>query len=142
MEDAATDVKGGKTRPRPEYHEGELTLHDYFEAAYRNPRPRNGASGATVRGQDGLQAAFIIKISGNRLTGAAYHCSTCVTLVALCEHLAGLIAGRTVSEARRWTAGDLLAMHPEIPPERLDRAHLAIAALRAALPGSDNRGQP
>jgi NifU-like protein involved in Fe-S cluster formation len=75
---------------------------------------------------------FWIRTAGERIIAADYRCSTCITLVALCEHLAELLIGFTADQAVQYTADRLLALHPEIPPERRNRAALAIDAMQSA----------
>ena len=75
---------------------------------------------------------FRFEADGERITKADYRCTTCVTLVALCEHLAELAEGMRLSDAARYEPEVLIGKHPEIPPERRDRAGLAAEALRAA----------
>jgi hypothetical protein len=62
-----------------------------------------------------------------------YRCTTCMTLIALCEHAAEQIRGVTPDRARNLTADEILVFHPEIPSSRRSRANLAIAAIRASL---------
>ena len=62
-----------------------------------------------------------------------YRCTTCVTLVALCEHVAEDLRGVGLDRARELTAADILKLHPEIPYSRHSRADLATAAVRAAI---------
>jgi NifU-like protein involved in Fe-S cluster formation len=110
------------------------TVYDYFRhACCRVSRAPIGSSGALVHGDDGASAQFVLEVIGARITGASYACSSCVTLIALCEHLAELAAGKAMEDARRLEPAALLRMHPEIPPSKQDRALLAVAALRAAL---------
>jgi hypothetical protein len=115
------------------------TVHDYFEAAYRGLGARSSAKGKpgpVVFGPDGLRAEFSVGVDASRVRTVSYRCTTCVTLVAMCEHLTELVSGLAISEANRWTAEGLLALHPEIPAERRERAHLAVAAFHAALSNS------
>jgi len=68
-----------------------------------------------------------------RIEAVDYRCTTCMTLVAMCEHVAEALCGATVDEALKLSAGDLLHWHPEVPPVRHSRANLAIAAAQLAL---------
>jgi hypothetical protein len=114
---------------------GEGTIHDYFRKAMHSPRTaaREDGSGPVVSGPDGLCAAFDLEIEQPSIVRASYRCTTCVTLVALCEHLAELAAGRTVEDALGLDPEILLRFHPEVPVERRDRAALASTALRMAI---------
>lgn len=95
-----------------------------------------------MHGADGNCAAFQVQTEQGRIQRAEYHCTPCVTLVALCEHLSELAAGISLEDARRYEPQVLLGYHPEIPAERRDRATLAVEAFRTAVrqisPGSSN----
>ena len=113
------------------------TVFDYFQLAFRRlplrvepPVPL----GPLVLGPDRLCAAFHVPHEAGRIERVAYRCTSCATLVALCEHLSELASGRTLAAARLLDAPALLALHPEIPAGRRDRSTLAVAAFRAALP--------
>lgn len=109
-------------------------VYHYFErACRRDPAPLNGSQGGKVVDEDGNSVVFWVETEGNRIVGAAYRCTTCFTLIALCEHLSEILGGMDLETARRYTAADLLGLHPEIPPSRRNRAELAVAALRSAL---------
>ena len=109
-------------------------VYDYFtQALHRSRGPLTGTVGDVVLGADGVQAVFALDAAAGRIDAAAYRCTTCVTLVALCEHLAELVQGATPEQAATLRADDLLALHREVPESRSDRAWLAVAALHAAL---------
>jgi len=113
------------------------TVFDYFQSAFRRlPLHAEPAVrlGPLVLGPDRLCAAFHVPHEAGRIERVAYRCTSCATLVALCEHLSELASGRTLAEARRLDASALLALHPEIPAGRRDRSALAVAAFHAALP--------
>ena len=109
-------------------------VYDYFTQALRRSRgPLIGTPGHVVFGADGVQALFAIDGAAGRIAAATYRCTTCVTLVAFCEHLAELVHGATLEQAASLRAADLLALHREVPDGRTDRASVAVAALHAAL---------
>ena len=84
--------------------------------------------------EDDVTAGFRLRVGkAGRIDQADYRCTTCMTLVAMCEHAAESLRGATLDEARTRSAGDLLDRHPEVPPIRHSRAHLAVAAVQAAL---------
>lgn len=115
------------------------TVSDYYYAAFRKlgrGLEKCRAAGPLVWGCDRLCARFDLTISAGRLAKVGYRCATCVTLVALCEHIAELAAGQDLEQARTLTERDLIGLHPEIPPARHDRAALAVAAFHAALPAA------
>ncbi len=112
------------------------TVHDYYRQAYRKLArlPEAGAPRfAAVFGADNNCAAFQLEVAGGFIARADYRCTTCVTLIALCEHLAELAIGMSVEEASGYRPVLLLDRHPEIPPGRRDRAELAVQALKVAL---------
>jgi NifU-like protein involved in Fe-S cluster formation len=110
------------------------SVYDYFTTALRRTVPEvSSRSGDIVRSADDAAAVFSIKTVDHRIEIVNYKCSTCVTLVGFCEHLCELIKGRRVTEAGAVTAADLLALHREVPPERHNRADLAIQALHSAV---------
>jgi NifU-like protein involved in Fe-S cluster formation len=110
------------------------TVYDYFQRANKRTFDRfNGISGAKCVDVEGNSAIFWLESADGRIVAAEYKCTTCCTLVALCEHLAEALTGVTFDDARQWTAEQLLALHPEIPPVRQDRAMLAVSAVQSAL---------
>ena len=113
------------------------TVYDYLQRALtRRVDPTMRAPrGPLVTSEDdaALSALFAIAVENGRVASANYRCTTCATLVALCEHTAELIRGLPLDAARRLTSDDLLSLHPEIPSARRDRAALAIRAAHGAL---------
>ena len=110
-------------------------VHHYFQQALRRPSRASRPSMRFVA-SDGVQAGFSIQIApGSEATIEAvdYRCTTCITLVALCEHIAEEWRGATVRSARSLTTERILEQHPEIPLYRRSRAYLAAAAATAAL---------
>jgi hypothetical protein len=109
-------------------------IYHYFQrACLRAPGPARGTPGPAVHDAEGNCATFWIEASGGRIASIQFKCTTCFTLVALCQHLAEASGALTLEEAGAITAEDLLRFHPEIPQERRDRASLAVEAFRAAL---------
>lgn len=96
----------------------------------REQFPERGAAGETVRDADGTFACFRLEAEQGRIVSAQYRCTSCMTLVGLCEHLAHILPGLTPEEA---LGINLLGMHPEIPAARRDRADLALRAMRSAV---------
>ena len=110
------------------------TVYDYFQQALR--RPSSGvAAGPMVRDAEDNLAVFHVTHKDGRIAGATFRATTCVTLLALCEHLCHLAEGLTIKDAEAVDAGRLLALHPEIPPARHNRAELAVRAFHQALQG-------
>jgi hypothetical protein len=110
-----------------------LTIHDYFQRACRRKlEPFSGVPGERCFDSDGNSAIFWLQVQGSRIARAQFRCTTCCTLVGLCEHASELLEGMTVAGAGEWTARRLLVLHPEIPAMRYDRAALAAEAIRSA----------
>ena len=108
-------------------------VHYYFQKACRRQLQPLTEPMRVVADED-VQAGFEIRFgAAERIDTVDYRCSTCVTLVALCEHLAEELRDSTIEYARSLTAGQILAQHPEIPSSRGPRARLAVAAVHAAL---------
>jgi hypothetical protein len=110
------------------------TIYDYFQRACRGASARDGLRGERCFDTDGNSAVFWIAVAPDRrIEAVTYQCTTCFTLVGLCEHLAELAAGTMLPDAIGWTADRLLSLHSEIPNNRRDRAVLAVAALQSAV---------
>lgn len=111
------------------------TVYDYFQrACRRDPEPLRGISGDECFDSDGNSVVFALETGkSERILRALYRCTTCVTLVALCERLAEELSGSTTAEAASWSAERLLSLHPEVPPVRRDRAMLAVTAVQSAI---------
>jgi hypothetical protein len=111
-----------------------LTVYDYFIRAMRQPATAlSGCTGEALKSADGAAVVFSADAIDGHIAVVGYKCTSCVTLVALCEHLSDLIRGRAPDEAIQVAAGDLLALHSEIPLERRDRAAIAVDAMRSAV---------
>ena len=90
-------------------------------------------------GPDRTCASFNLKFERARIVKAVYRCTTCVTLVAFCEHLSELVVGMPAERALNLDAEYLLRCHREVPAERRDRAFLAVTALKIAVQFSVQR---
>ena len=114
------------------------TIYDYFERACRRSlEPLPGDTREPVRDEDGNCALFAVELKAGRIAAAAYRCTTCTTLVALCEHLSELVIGlepRAVADLRPET---LLALHMDIPEAKRPTAALALQALKSAVEGAE-----
>jgi NifU-like protein involved in Fe-S cluster formation len=62
-----------------------------------------------------------------------FRATTCITLIAYSELIAELVTGQNAREAAAIEAADLVALLPDVPLLKRDRALLAIDAFRAAL---------
>jgi hypothetical protein len=111
----------------------QRSVYDYFQQACRREL-RPFPDTIRYRRQGDAQAAFVLRANAEqRIESAEYRCTTCVTLVALCEHLAQEVCGATIQRARTLTPDYLLNLHPEIPDSRHARAELALGAVQEAL---------
>lgn len=80
----------------------------------------------------GLWAAFSLSLEGDRLA-LRFRAAACTTLIAYCQALVELLADGDAADAAAVEPATLVAALPGVPPQRRDRAALAVAALRAAL---------
>jgi len=116
------------------------TVYDYFQAALRQA-PAPDAPCVVERDDEGNCVTFLLDLRGGCIERARFRSTTCVTLLALCEHLRQVISGATIDAAARLTAADLLCWHPEIPEARRGRAELAVRAVRTAISSSSGDSQ-
>ena len=109
-------------------------VYYYFQQAFRRKTPP--AKPQHWVSQDNATAGFRLELGKHgRIEAAEYRCTTCMTLVAMCEHVSEQLRGATLEQALSFSAADLLKRHPEVPPMRRSRAYLAVAAAHAALEG-------
>ena len=111
-------------------------VHYYFQQALRRQSRRSALQCVSFPLMTSRPAFPFSMAPGSGATIEAdveYRCTTCITLVAICEHIAEEWRGATVRRARSLTAERILEQHPEIPPNRHSRAYLAAAAAKAAL---------
>jgi NifU-like protein involved in Fe-S cluster formation len=94
-----------------------------------------------VFGPDRNCALFNLEFERARIVKAIYRCTTCVTLVAFCEHLSELVVGMPTEHALSLEAEYLLRYHREVPAGRRDRALLAVNALKIAIQCSLQRSE-
>ena len=110
-----------------------MSTYDYFQRAYRRgAQTRAGTPGMLVRGSDGNCAVFWLDAPAGIISSVQYRSTTCVTLLAFCEHLSELAVGMALDQARQHNPEQLLALHPDVPQYRADRATLASEAFRSA----------
>lgn len=110
-----------------------MPTHDYFQRAFRRgAQTRAGIPGTLIRRSDGNCAMFWLVAAAGTISAVEYRCTTCVTLLAFCEHLAELAIGMSVEQAVQYSPQQLLALHPDVPQYKADRATLASEAFRSA----------
>ena len=115
------------------------TIYDYFERACRRSLDDvGGVAGETVRDEDANCAAFRIELRAGRIAEVSYRCTSCTTLIALCEHLSELVTGLDARAVLDMQPETLLELHPEIPEAKRPAAALALKALQCAVTGADN----
>jgi NifU-like protein involved in Fe-S cluster formation len=108
-------------------------VYHYFQQACRRKLESHYEPLRFVKDGDAT-AGFAIRLGDQgSIEEVQYRCTTCMTLIALCEHVAEEIRGATPDRARELTAAGILRRHPEIPVSRHSRAILATAAVHAAL---------
>jgi nitrogen fixation NifU-like protein len=102
--------------------------------------PRNGGPSdgphITVRAGAPGRGAFIIlylRTEDDRIAAAKYHTVGCGLATASASTLAELIIRKPVAESRELTVENLIEALDGVPPDRLHRPPLAIAALKDAL---------
>ncbi|MEO8131848.1 MAG: iron-sulfur cluster assembly scaffold protein [Bryobacteraceae bacterium] len=111
-----------------------MTTYDYFQRAFRRgAQARAGTSGMLIQAADGNCAIFWLDAAEGVIRGARYRCTTCVTLLAFCEHLSELAVGTRLEQALRISSGHLLALHKDVPHYKADRATLASEAFHSAV---------
>ena len=110
-----------------------MSTYDYFHRAFRRLQSRAGTAGTLIQGADGNCAIFWLDAPQGIINSAHYRCTTCVTLLAFCEHLAELAVGMPVEQALQHNPDQLIALHPDVPQYRADRATLASEAFRSAV---------
>ena len=110
-----------------------LGIYDYFARACRRDTEVSGVSGSAATDAEGNTATFWVTVRRGVIRSVRYKCTTCVTLVAFCEHLSEIAQDQAASEAVRFPSEQLLAAHTEVPPERRSRAALAVSALQSAI---------
>lgn len=110
------------------------TVHDYFIEGYRRTgrTTLRDFSGTAVQGSEDLSAAFQLFVREGTVTRVEYRCSSCVTLVALCEHVAQHLVGQPVEIVRALGTELLATWHPEVPRSHQNRSSLVIRAVRCA----------
>ncbi|MCC7497214.1 MAG: hypothetical protein IT160_06530 [Bryobacterales bacterium] len=110
------------------------SIYDYFQQAGRRPKNTEACTaGELVPGSAGNTAIFYLEATKHRITKVVFRCTSCMTLVALCEHLSELALGLGAGQAEKLDPALLLRLHPDIPSYLQNRAELACAALHSAI---------
>ncbi|HUQ90505.1 MAG TPA: iron-sulfur cluster assembly scaffold protein [Bryobacteraceae bacterium] len=110
---------------------GASSVYSLFQEALRRTRQDLRTPGPLIE-QDGACARFSLSRTGRRVLEAEYECTTCITLVALCEYLRRTVVGLDLESVAAMVPRDLLASFPEIPKAKRARAALAVRAIQAA----------
>jgi hypothetical protein len=111
-----------------------FTVSELFERGFRRARLTPfEIEGESVPDAEGNAARFSLALDGAQLAGIRFRTSSCTTLIAYCEALCELFAGRDSALAALFTPQQLIAALPGVHPRKHDRAVLAVAAFRSAL---------
>ena len=102
------------------------------------PRNRGVMENPDLTGHAGAPAhgaslILFLKVCDDRVIAAKYQTHGCGPTIASRSMLTEPIVGRTIAECREPTADDPIAAPDGVPPEKLHRPALAIAALKDAL---------
>jgi hypothetical protein len=110
------------------------TVSELFDRGYRRNRKAPLAiEGAELRDANELLARFSLDITGGFIKAVHFRATTCITLIAYNELIAEIVTGRNARDAAAIEAAELVALLPDVPLLKRDRALLAINAFRAAL---------
>jgi len=123
-------------------HNRRKTVYDLFQEVARRPRKEATEDGKMVFGANGNCAVFFLRVANGRIKEAWFKCTSCFTLVALCQHLSELAIGLSGEEAQKLGPDLLVRLHPEVPSHLHNRAALACAALQAAIQTVKEGGNP
>jgi NifU-like protein involved in Fe-S cluster formation len=109
-------------------------VSDLFDRGYRRNRLDPFAlNGAELHDANDLTARFSLDLANGAIKGIRFRVSTCITLIAYCELIVELVAGKTAREAASLSESELVAALPDVHAMKRDRARLAINAFRAPL---------
>jgi hypothetical protein len=113
------------------------TVSELFDRGYRrNRKPPLSIEGAELHDTNELFARFSLGITGGFIKAVHFRATTCITLIAYNELIAELVIGQNMRDAAAIEAAELVALLPDVPLLKRDRALLAINAFRAALAAS------
>ncbi len=112
-----------------------LTLQDCLERGLRTRRAAPLSHlGAWIETPGSLRARFSLAVERAVIAEIRFEATPCATLVAYCQALAEHEAGRPLAAAPGLDARALVALLVGVPPAHRDRAVLAVAAWRTAIP--------
>ena len=100
-----------------------------------DPPARYGVSGEPG---EGPWVEIWLRVDGGRIIETAYRTHGCPTSIASGSMLCDLVRGRTLEQASRLEASDLLIVLGELPPGKGHFAAMAVAAMNRALEGEKN----
>jgi len=127
---------------RPLRQRSGKTVYHYFQQALRNSsNVLTDLQSVLVSDENGNCAAFEVNQCEGKVTRVRFKCTTCMTLVALCEHIAELAQGNSIAEAWEIDCKMLLQLHPEVPARLRNRADLASKAFHGAIEKSYRESQ-
>jgi nitrogen fixation NifU-like protein len=120
------------------------TYSDVIRERWRHPKFRGQLPGANAVAEDvnplcGDRVRLMLSIGGGRVAEARFAGDSCAICAASADVTAELVTGRSVAEARRLEATDLLAvLQADIRPTRMRCVTLPLSVLALAL-GSASR---
>jgi NifU-like protein involved in Fe-S cluster formation len=79
-----------------------------------------------------LAVRYYLELDGPQITGADYHSTTCVVLLAYSELLRDMAQGAELSVMLTLRDVDLISKLPDVPAARHDRATLVARAFHSA----------
>jgi nitrogen fixation NifU-like protein len=105
----------------------------------RNCGPLAGATHHGVAGcpGDGPYAEIWLRVEGAKIESAAYATYGCASAIACGSMTAEIVTGRTIEQARRLNARDIVLLLGGIPEGKEHCASLAAEALQRALPAAN-----
>ncbi len=118
---------------------------DAIRARWRQPRFRGELPGANAVAEDvnplcGDRIRLMLSVGDGRVAAARFAGDSCAICAASADVLAELVTGRSVAEARRLDAADLLTvLQADIRPTRMRCVTLPLSVLGLALDGDGAR---
>lgn len=105
---------------------------------FTNPRNVGAVEAPDGRGQDANPACgdftrITLRVTDGRVREARFRTFGCSGAIAAASMVTTLAAGRTLEEAARIEAVDVLAALGGLPPEKEGCARMAVGALRSAV---------
>ncbi len=94
---------------------------------------------ANLRGHCGDLMTFFLRIQDGCIQSITFTTEGCDATIASGEMLASMVTGLSLEEAQQVTPEDLLSALDGLPPNHVHCASVAVATLREAIEGYQNR---